>query len=68
MWETERVKVAAAVSLSVETWALDNECRTWWASEIEQCMDATTVSFLYLIVKGVTNTTKDGLIVIWSDF
>ena len=62
------MKVAAAVSLSVETWALDNECQTWWASEIEQCMDATTVNFLDLTVKEVTNSTKDGLIVIWSDF
>ena len=62
------MKDATAMSLSVETWALDNECQTWWASEIEQCMDATTVNFLDLTVKEVTNSTKDGLIVIWFDF
>ena len=57
------MKDAAAVSLGVETWALDNERRTCWAYEIEQCMDASTVSFLDPTVKGVR-----GLIVIWFEF
>ena len=47
------MKDAAAVSSSVETRA------TCWAYEIEQCMDASTVSFLDPAAKGVR-----GLIVI----
>ena len=66
--ERQRVKDAAAVSLSVETWALDNECQTYWAFEIKQCMDAKMVSFLDPTAKGVRNAAKDGLIVIWFDF
>ena len=62
------MKDVAAISLSVKTWALDNECRTCWATEIEQCMNATTVSFLDPTAKGVRDATTDGLIVIWFDF
>ena len=62
------MKDAAALSLSIETWALDNECRTCWAYEIEQCMDASAVSFLDATVKGARDATTDGLIVIWFDF
>ena len=62
------MKDAVAVSLSVETWALDNECQTYWASEIKQCMDAKMVSFLDPTVKGVRDARTDSLIVIWFDF
>ena len=62
------MKDAAAVSLSVETWALENECWTCWATKIEQCMDATMVNFLDPTAKGVRDATTDGLIVIWFDF
>ena len=66
--ERQRVKDAAVLSLSVETWALDNECQTYWASEIKQCMDAKMVSFLDPTVKGVRDARTDSLIVIWFDF
>ena len=66
-WETKRVIDAATVSLSVETWALDNEWNLlgFWDQAMYGCNNS---EFLSPTVKGVRDATTDGLIVIWFDF